>query len=273
MDIFYSILAGVIQGLTEFLPVSSSGHLVLFHDFFNFNLPDDLAFDVVLHLGTLVALVLFFYREIIKYVFSWIQSFFKWDLKNNNNQRLAWYLFLATLPAAFVGYFLEEQIETVFRGSFSVALMLILFGVVLYLADKYLLQVKTIEQLNLNNSLVIGVLQSLALVPGVSRSGITIIAGLSQKLKRGEAARFGFILSMPIVFGAGLKKVLDLYSDKLMIGSDFVILALGFLTSAITGYFCIKYFLQFLQSHSLAVFAVYRIILGIIILLLILWKS
>jgi len=266
MDIFYSILAGIIQGLTEFLPISSSGHLVLFHDFLNFNLPDDLAFDVVLHLGTLAALILFFYPEIIKYLSAWVQSFFKWDLKNNNNQRLAWYLFLATLPAALVGYFLEGQIETIFRSSLFVALALILFGIILYLADKYLVFSKTIEQLNLKNSLIIGFFQVLALVPGVSRSGITIIAGLSQKLKRDEAARFGFILAMPIVFAAGLKKVLDLFGDNLIAGSDFVILALGFLSSAVTGYFCIKYFLEFLESHSLKAFAYYRIILGIIVL-------
>ncbi len=268
MEIFYSILAGIIQGLTEFLPISSSGHLVLFHDFLGFDFIDNLAFDVVLHLGTLVALVLFFYSAIIRYIFAWLQSLVKWDLKNNNNQRLAWYLFLATLPAAIAGYFLEDQIEAIFRNSILVASMLILFGILLYLADKFFLQLKTIEQLNLKNSLIIGIFQALAFIPGISRSGITIIAGLSQKLKRDQAARFGFLLSIPIIFGAGLKKTLDLFNENLIVGSDSLVLILGFLSSAISGYFCIKYFLKFLESHSLKVFAYYRIILGIIILVI-----
>ena len=272
MDIFYSILAGVIQGLTEFLPISSSGHLVLFHDFFNFNLPDNLAFDVVLHLGTLFALVLFFWPEILKYLIAWFQSFSQWDLKNNLNQRLVWYILVATLPAAIVGYFLEEQIENSFRQPILVAFMLIIFGVFLYLADRFFSQEKVMAQLKLNNSLVIGFFQVLALVPGVSRSGITIIAGLSQKLKREQAARFAFLISIPIIFGAGLKKTLDLFSAGTIAGSEFLILILGFLSSALAGYFCIKYFLKFLESHSLKIFAYYRIVLGIIILVILFFQ-
>jgi len=267
MDIIYSILAGIIQGLTEFLPVSSSGHLVLFHDFLNFDLPDDLAFDVVLHLGTLFALVVFFWKEVWQLVSAWLQSFARWDLKNNDNQRLAWYLFAATIPAALAGYFLESLIETIFRSSAIVAVMLIVVGILLYLADQYFSKAKDFSQLNLSNALIIGVAQVIALIPGVSRSGITIIAGLSQKLNRQAAAHFAFLLAMPIVFGAGLKKVSDLVIERSG-DLDYLILTLGFLSSAITGYFCIKYFLRFLQSHSLKAFAVYRIVLGVIILII-----
>lgn len=270
MNYFYSILAGIIQGLTEFLPVSSSGHLVLFHDFFNFNLPDNLAFDVVLHLGTLVALLLFFRLEILKYLLAWFKSFIKPNL-GNTNQLLAWYLFLATIPAAVAGYFLEEQIETIFRSPISVSVMLIVFGIILYVADKFFRQDKTMEQLKLGNSLFIGIFQALALVPGVSRSGITIIAGLSQKLKREEAAKFSFLLSIPIVFGAGLKKVIDLFNQATFISNDLLILASGFFTAVITGYLCIKYFLKYLQNHSLKVFAVYRVGLGLLIIFIILF--
>jgi len=272
MDILFSILAGIIQGLTEFLPISSSGHLVLFHDFLNFDFPDNLAFDVVLHLGTLVALFIFFFKEIYFLLLSWFQSFINWNLKDNINQRLAWYLFIATIPAAIVGYFLESQIEMVFRNSFLVAVMLIIFGVLLYFADNYFSKDRNIDQLKLGNSLIIGIAQMISLIPGVSRSGITIIAGLSQKLNRKEAARFSFLLAIPIVFGAGLKKTADLFSQNILATSDVTLLILGFLASAITGYFCIKYFLKFLQSHSLAIFAYYRIILGIIILLILLFK-
>ncbi|MFA6254707.1 MAG: undecaprenyl-diphosphatase UppP [Patescibacteria group bacterium] len=268
MEILYSILAGIIQGLTEFLPISSSGHLVLFHDFLSFDFPDNLAFDVVLHLGTLVALLLFFRFDVINYLLAWFQSFSRWELKSNNNQRLAWYLFLATLPAAVIGYFLGDQIEILFRQPGVVALMLIIFGIILYLADKFFVQLRTITELNLGSSLVIGLFQALALIPGVSRSGITIIAGLSQKLKRQDAARFGFLLSLPVIFGAGLKEFLSLLSDNLLVGADFFILILGFLVSAVTGYLCIKYFLKFLENHSLKVFAYYRIVLGAVILVM-----
>jgi len=272
MLIFYSIIAGVIQGLTEFLPISSSGHLVLFHDLFKFSLPDDLAFDVMLHLGTLLALVVFFRIEIWQLVLAWLQSLVKWDLKSNNNQRLAWYLFLATMPAAVTGYFLGDQIEIIFRQPLSVALMLIIFGIILYLADRFFVQRRTITELNLKGSLVVGFAQALALIPGVSRSGITIIAGLSQELKREASARFGFLLSIPIVFGAGLKEFLSLISDNLIVGADLLILVLGFLSSALIGYLCIKYFLKFLESHSLKIFAYYRIVLGVIILVILLFK-
>ena len=272
INYFLAILAGIIQGLAEFLPISSSGHLVLFHDLLNFDLPDNLAFDVVLHLGTLVALVLFFFNDLWKYFTAWLQSLINWNLKNDQNQRLAWYLFLATLPAAIAGYFLEDQIESIFRQPSLVALMLIIFGIVLYGADRYFKQEKAIEHLNAKNSLIIGVAQIIALVPGVSRSGITIIAGLSQKLKRDQAARFSFLLSAPIVFGAGFKKLIDLFSTNEIIGSDFLLLSVGFISAAVTGYLCIKYFLKFLQSHSLNIFVYYRLILGVIILLILLIK-
>jgi undecaprenyl-diphosphatase len=270
-DILFSIFAGIIQGLTEFLPVSSSGHLVLFHDFLKFNLPDDLSFDVILHLGTLTALIFFFRKEIWRLILAFLGSFIKWDVKNNNEQRLAWHLFLATMPAAIVGFFLESLIESVFRSSIVVAFSLIVIGVLLYFADSYFSKERSISQLGLNSSLIIGAAQAIALIPGVSRSGITIIAGLSQKLKRQDAAKFSFLLSMPIVFGAGLKKVIDLVSDNSG-NIDYLILTLGFLSSAISGYLCIKYFLKFLQSHSLRIFSYYRIVLGIIILLLLYFK-
>lgn len=266
MNYFYSIIAGVIQGLTEFLPVSSSGHLILFHDFLNFNFPDSLAFDVILHLGTLLALVIFFLPDVVKYLRAFFKSFSNWKLTDNKDQLLAWYIFIATLPAAIVGYFLEDLIEVFFRNSAVVAGMLIVFGILLYLADKFYSQTKLIEDLNLSNALTIGVSQVLALIPGVSRSAITIIAGLSQNLKRDQAARFSFLLAIPIVFGAGVKKVLDLFSTNILNSSDFAVLAIGFLISAAVGYLCIKYFLKFLENYSLKIFAYYRVILGLIIL-------
>lgn len=272
MDLFYSIVAGIIQGLTEFLPVSSSGHLILFHYFSGFDFIDDLSFDVVLHLGTLAALILFFFSDILKYLAAFFGSFVKWDLRSNFNQRLAWYLFVGTLPALAIGYFFENAIDAMFRYPASVAWVLIIFGVILYAADHYLLKIRSLNQLTWPGALIIGVLQTLAFIPGVSRSGITIVAGLTQKLKRQDAARFSFLLAIPAVLAAGAKKSLDLYQSHALNSADLLVLLVGFLASAIVGYLAIKYFLKFLQNHSLKVFAYYRIVLGIIILAILFFK-
>ncbi|MAF13947.1 MAG: undecaprenyl-diphosphatase UppP [Parcubacteria group bacterium] len=271
MNYFFSILAGIIQGLTEFLPISSSGHLVLFHDFFRFDFPDALAFDVVLHLGTLLALIIYFAFDIAKYFTAWLTSFVKWDFRADVNKRLAWFLFFGTIPAAVAGFYLEDQIDNFFRQPMSVAVMLIVFGIFLYLADRFFKQFKTINELSFANALVIGIFQVLALVPGVSRSGITIIAGLSQRLKRQDAARFSFLLAIPIIFGAGLKKSIDFFSTGNILANDLIILAVGFISSAITGYIAIRFFLKFLENHSLKAFAVYRVVLGFVIIFIILF--
>ncbi|MDD2807095.1 MAG: undecaprenyl-diphosphatase UppP [Patescibacteria group bacterium] len=266
-NIFLAVLAGFIQGISEFLPISSSGHLVIFHDFLNFNFPDNLAFDVVLHLGTLLALLIFFWADVWRYVVSFFSSFRHWNVKNNIDQKMAWLLLMATIPAVVVGYLFDNAAETYLRSSALVAIMLIVFGIILYVADRFLLQVKSLNQITVVNSLVIGFAQAIALIPGVSRSGITIIAGLSQKFKRQDAARFSFLLSMPIIFGAGAKKIIDLMQGQGANNSEFLILTLGFISSALTGYFCIKFFLSYLQNHSLKIFAYYRIIIGIVILI------
>lgn len=263
-----ALIAGILQGVTEFLPISSSGHLVLFHDILGFSFSDDLAFDVVLHLGTLMALLLFFRREILIYLKAFCQSFRHWNLKNDSNQRLAWYLLAATLPAGLAGYLWQDQIENSLRSVMVVVVTLIGFGIVLYSADKLFAKVREITELHFGSALLIGLAQAVALVPGVSRSGITIIAGLTQKLKREAAARFSFLLSIPIVFGAGIKKISDLFSGPPLASAELISLILGFLSSALVGYFCIKYFLKFLQNHSLKVFAYYRILLGLIILVI-----
>ncbi len=268
-DIFQSLIAGAIQGITEFLPISSSGHLVLFHEFFSFSFPDELAFDVVLHVGTLCALLVYFRNDIVKLLRAFFKSFSNWNLKGDSTQRLAWYLAIATIPAVLAGVLLEDIIEATLRNTTVVAVMLIVFGILLYAADTYGKKNKSIGEVSLKASILIGCAQAIALVPGVSRSGVTIITGLSQKLKREAAARFSFLLSIPIVVGAGAKKTIDLFSSSSITSDQYVILLGGFLASAVVGYMCIKYFLKFIQRYSLKVFAYYRIALGIIILILV----
>ena len=264
MEYLLSILAGVIQGLTEFLPISSSGHLIIFHDIFNFNLPDDLLFDTILHLGTLVALVLFFYQDVEKIIRGFFSSLFNWNWKNNFNQRLSWLVIISTIPAAVVGYFLEDIIDNYLRSTFLVVIMLILVAILFWLAEKYAQKIKNIQQIGILDSIIIGCAQAIALIPGTSRSGITIIAGLGRGFKREEAARFSFILSIPIVFGAGLKKILDITS---MADLNLLVLGLGFISSVVTGYLVIRFLIKYLTNHSLSIFAWYRLIIGVLMLL------
>lgn len=260
-----AILLAVVQGLTEFLPISSSGHLILFHNLLNFQTDFDFSLDVFLHLGTLAALVLFFYREIWQYAISFFQSFFRWNPGRNPHQRLSWFLLIGSAPAAAVGYFWGDLIEIIFRGNLPVAMMLIIGGILLLAAEKFCSAELEINQLNLSKILVIGLAQTLAFIPGVSRSGITIIAGMAVKLNRQAAARWSFLLSLPIVFGAGMKKILDLTRSGL-VSDNILLLLISFSVSAIVGYCCIKFFLEFLNRHSLRVFGWYRIVLGIIVL-------
>lgn len=262
-DCFIAILAGAIQGVSEFLPISSSGHLVLFHEVFNFNLPDNLLFDVVLHCGTLVSLLIFFRRDVEKIIRGFFSSLANWNLKNNFNQRLAWLVILGTLPAAFLGYFFEDLFENFFRSGLWVAIMMIIVGCFFWLAEKIAQQQKNIQRLTWRDSFLVGLSQAVALVPGVSRSGITIITGLTRGLKREDAARFSFFLSMPIIFGAGLAKILTIDSWTASVW----LLVWGFVSSTFFGYVSVKYLLRYLKNHSLNIFAWYRLMIGCLILI------
>lgn len=271
MDYIYSTILGIIQGLTEFWPVSSSGHLLVAHDLLNFDFVDNLGFDVALHLGTLLALLVYFYKDIYRYILAFIKSFANWDLKNNLDQRIAWYIFVGTFPAAFTGFFIADIAESTFRNLWLVASMLIIFGIFFILFEKLFPKIYELDKLTWYGVILIGVAQAIALVPGVSRSGITIITGLSQGLKRSAAAKFSFLLSIPVVFGAGLKKLYDVGKEGLT-GSEWGVMIVGFIISAIVGYIAIKFLLKFLQNNPLNIFAYYRFVLAGVIIVYILVK-
>ena len=266
INYLFSLLFGVVQGLTEFLPISSSGHLLFFHELLNFNLIDSLSFDTALHLGTLLALLIFFRQDIIKYLRGFFRSFVQFNPKKDEEQRIGWLIVLSTLPAGLAGLFLENIIETLLRNLWVVAITLIGVGILFILFEKLAQQTAEIENLNWWQVLIIGVAQALALVPGVSRSGITIIAGMGLKLKRAVAARFSFVLSAPIVLAAGLKKVYDL-GQVGMNNEQVLVFLVGLVSSAVIGYLAIKFLLKFLANHSLNYFAVYRILLGLVIII------
>ena len=266
MNYLTSIILGVVQGLTEFLPISSSGHLVIFHDILNWQTTDNLAFDVFLHWGTLVALVIYFYKDIIRYLTAFLKSLRHWNLRSDLDQKISWLILISMIPAVLAGLFLNDIIDQLFRNIISVAIFLIIVGLIFLAVEKYCLKNKDLTSMTWGKSLILGVAQALALMPGISRSGATISAGLAMNLNREEAARFSFLMSIPIVFAAGLKRAWDLRHMTMSL-QEILIYFGGFLAAAVIGYLAIKFLLNYLKNHTLNIFAYYRIILGIAVLI------
>lgn len=257
-----AILFGTVQGLTEFLPVSSSGHLLLLHSITNFQLVDDQAFDVALHLGTLVALLAFFWRDILRFIkagWDWIRHPVR---TASIDQKMVGWLVVGSIPAVIAGVTLESYTETTWRSPMLAASALVVAGLVLWIVDVAQKGQKETEELSWWRSLIIGVGQAIALVPGVSRSGATIITGRLLGLSREAAARFSFLLSIPIIAGAGAKKTMDLANLNLTTDQSMEFL-LGGLAAAVVGYFAIRILLRYISRHSYAIFAIYRIAVGI----------
>lgn len=265
MDIFDSIILGVIQGLTEFLPISSSGHLIIARDIFGWHNNIDLSFDAILQLATVLAIIVFFWKDIwilIKEFISLIQR----KPIEEKNKILIYSIILGTIPAIILGILLEKYMETTFRSAILVSIVLILGSAVMFFAEKLS---KKNKELTIKNGFYIGLFQCLALIPGFSRSGATISGGLFMGLKREEAARFSFLLSIPIILGSGLKKLFDIWKEG-SIESDYLNLLFGSLSAFIVGLVVIKFLMNFLKKHSLNIFIVYRIILAILVLFIML---
>ncbi|HTR44212.1 MAG TPA: undecaprenyl-diphosphatase UppP [Thermodesulfovibrionales bacterium] len=239
---------GIVQGLTEFLPVSSTAHLVLFPWFFGWGGElDSLSFDVALHGGTLLALLACFYRD-------WIRIITK-------ERRLLFFIVIASIPAGVAGILLHKAAEHSLRSPVIIAVSLVIVGLVMLLAEKYNRPDKNMEgdRFSLLDSIFIGVAQAIALIPGVSRSGITITAGLFRNLDRESAARFSFLLSMPVIFGATLLEGRKLLKNPAIHGDLFVV---GVITSFASGFLAIRFLLRFLKNHPLNVFVYYRFLLA-----------
>ena len=263
MEYISIIIYGIIQGITEFLPISSSGHLVILHNIFPLNFINEVSFDVFLHLASLSAVIYFFRKDIWKIFNGWIKSF---SGQKNDEARLAWMIIIATIPAALAGYFLENLIENKLRSLLVLIFMLIFVAFLFIFFEKKGTFKKTSKDISFKDAFIIGLAQALALIPGTSRSGITIIAGLSLGLKRIEAIRFSFLMSVPIIFGAFLSKLPSILNN-LNFQDSFLLLILAFFSTFITAFFVIKYFLHFAEKHTLVPFAYYRITLAIILLL------
>jgi len=268
MDIISAIFLGVLQGLTEFLPISSSGHLILAKDVFGINTNVfGLAFDVALHLGTFFAVLIFFWKDILRITTAFAKNI-KSPLKNGDS-KLFTFLLLGTIPAGIIGLLLESKLESALRGAYLVIFMLVAVGLLFLVAEKFASQKRDLEHIRLKDALLVGLAQAAALVPGTSRSGITVTTGLFLGLKREAAARFSFLLSAPIILAAGLKEI-----DKVIAthpnSQELILFAIGFFSAFIAGYFAIKFLLAYFVKHGLNIFAYYRfaIAAGVLIFLL-----
>ena len=260
------VVLALVQGLTEFLPVSSSAHLILVPVLSSW--PDQgLAFDVIVHLGTLTAVMWYFRKDVKTLTVDWAQSCIK--KQTIGESRLAWLVLIGTIPVAIIGLLLHDFIDSELRSPIIIAWATIGFGLLLGLAD-YVGKNKTVQtsehQLSWKNGIVVGLAQALALIPGTSRSGITMTAGLFAGLTRQGAARFSFLLSIPVILLAGGYKTLKLIQQGN--GIDWFSMGLGYALSAISAYVCIHYFLKMLERIGMMPFVVYRVAQGVILLYL-----
>lgn len=267
MTFFQALILGIVQGLTEFLPVSSSGHLVLVPFLLNWSLDPQKAFvfDVLVQLGTLVAVFIYFRKDlltILKAFFAGIKS--RQPFKEIDS-RLGWYIILATIPAGIIGLLLQDQVESLFSNPIWTAVFLFVTAIMLTISELLSRKSRELESMTIKDSLIIGFFQALSIVPGISRSGATITGGLTQGFKRQDAARFSFLMSIPVMLAAGLLSLLKLIKlDGVL--SFLPVLLVGFVVSAVVGYFAIKWFIGYLKKKSLLIFAVYCAVLAIVII-------
>lgn len=267
MEFVQAIVLGIVQGLTEFLPVSSSAHLFLVPFFLGWLTPG-LVFDTSLHLGTLVAVLLYFQKDASLLFKGWITSLKTRKINETPDSYLAWLIIFATFPAGVIGLAFEDLIEAKLHGPLGPSIimwMLIIVAILLFLVDRKSAGEKTVYDVGIKIAMIIGFAQALALIPGTSRSGITMLAGLMMGLSRTESARFSFLLGIPVIGAGGLFKLKDLFEEEITM-EVLLYFGLGFLAAAISGYLCIRFLLKFLQSHSFTPFVIYRIILGLTIM-------
>jgi undecaprenyl-diphosphatase len=256
MDMLQAVVLGLVQGLGEFLPISSSAHLVLVPWLMSWAY-SGLTFDIALHVGTLIAVVIYFWKD-------WLKLLSKGFTKPGEREgRLFWYLVLATIPGALIGFLLEDVAETIFRNPILVAFMLIVMGVILYIVDKKGKKLIDVEHISLKTSFLIGISQALAIIPGVSRSGVTMTMALALGMTREGAARFSFLLSAPIILGAALIKMPYVIANPSMIDAGFLT---GIAVSCISGLAAIGFLLRYVRTKTFLPFVIYRFALGLLIL-------
>jgi undecaprenyl-diphosphatase len=277
MDILAAAILGVVQGLTEFLPISSSAHLILVPWIFGWE-PNGLIFDVALHIGTAVAILVYFWREWITLGVEAVRGILTGAPFANRERKLAWFLVVGTIPAVIIGLAFEDAVERELRSPLITVATLTAFALLLYYAERHSSQKRKLADLTLADSVLIGLAQAVALIPGVSRSGITMTTAMFRDVDRPSAARFSFLLATPVVVGAGLLQgwhlvkalrapVLDGAVPLAFPAHKWIVLAVGVVSAAVTGFLCIRFFLRYLQSNSFVPFVIYRFVLAAVVLL------
>jgi undecaprenyl-diphosphatase len=269
-DVLRAIVLGIVQGLTEFLPISSSGHLIFVRELFGWDFEDDLTFDVAIHIGTLVAVLAYFWSEWISMARSGLAWLFDRSARttegNPYSARLLGVILVGSIPVAILGLAVDSLAADTVRRVAVFGVTLILGGILLWAAERYSRATRTIENATTRDGLIVGGAQALALIPGVSRSGATISAGLFDGFGRQDAARFSFLLSTPAIAGAGLYKGLQAATEGLP-ADDIPAIIAGTLTASLVGWLSIRFLLRFLQYGTYFPFVVYRIALGLFVLL------
>ena len=264
MESYQAIILAIVQGLTEFLPISSSAHLAMSPILLGW--PDQgLAFDVAVHVGTLTAVLLYYRRDLVSMAHSWFRSLL--GKGHDSDSKMVWYLALATLPVSIVGVLGKDFIETELRSLLVIATTTLVFGLFLGIADLLARDKAKAVPLSISIALLIGLAQALAPIPGVSRSGVTITAALLLGMDRQSAARFSFLLSIPVIVSAGGLIAIELYLGDTIV--DWSQLAMGALVSAVTAYLCIALFLKLLDRYGLMPYVYYRVILAVALYLLV----
>jgi undecaprenyl-diphosphatase len=272
VTILQAIILGIVQGLTEFLPISSSGHLLIVPWLFNWhflleNPQLNKTFDVALHLGTFFSLIAYFWRDIGQLLAAWTRTIAHRKLDSPEG-KLAWLIIVSTIPAAIVGVAFEDVIVTRLGQPWMIAVLMIVFGLVMWLVDRSARLDRDLDALTWSDSLIIGVAQALALAPGVSRSGITMVTGLLLRLDRESAARYSFLMSIPVIGGAAAYKSLQVAQDGLPAGTA-APFAVGIAAAALSGFAAIWFLLAYLKHHNFDLFVIYRIAIGVGMLILI----
>ncbi len=261
MPLSHALVLGLLQGLAEFLPISSSAHLALAPWLFGWNSDPGLAFDVALHAGTLITLLWYFRRDWIALAASAISLVRRRQVETPEDRRVI-FLIIATIPGAIAGKLLEKKAEDTFRSPVLIAVMLIVMGILLWAADRWASQARHIDGMRTGDAWALGFAQVAALIPGVSRSGSTITLGRALQLDRESAARFSFLMSMPIIAGAVVLKLPKMLHDV----GDRLPLVVGVITAAVSSWVAISVLLRYLTRHGFAAFAVYRVLLGAVVL-------
>jgi len=267
-----ALFLGILQGLTEFLPISSSAHLILAPWFFRWqnSLVDSLTFDVALHAGTLVAVLWYFWKDWVDLTLGFFRIVTRRSI-GSFQEKLILYLVLATIPAAIAGFLMQGMIESSFRNPGLIVFPLTGVSFLMIFVEKRARNSHPLDKITLPDSLLIGFAQALALLPGVSRSGITITAGLFRGYQREAATRFSFLLSTPAIAGAAFLQLRHLFSPGTI--TDWPVFAIGFFASGIVGYLSIAFLMRYLRQHTLNLFAAYRLVLAAVIIFMICWKA